>query len=380
MSSAKTPLILDARATLKVELDGIKLIEASAGTGKTYTIANLYLKHILAGRSPAEILVVTFTNAATEELRGRIRARIYDTLRLLNQPEPADDEFLALLLTQWQGLDSAAQQQQCRRLELALRCMDEAAIFTIHGFCQRALSDHALSSRQPFEATLLEDDLALWDEALKDWWRNQSYTLDRADWYLFQSCLVDLPKFLASQRILQTGHQPIILPVIDEDLSSLYQSWGQLDDPLQDLASAWQTQRTEVFETLQSSPALKRRKALPYHKDNLSEFFNQWDDYFSSDQRLVIPESLHYLGSDTLSAESTDTGRGTDPRLETGFFVSAQKLFDRVDQIKSRFKVRAQVDAKSFARQRVRRIKQESRSIAYQDQLSLLLEALQAPD
>ena len=66
MSSARTPLILDARATLEVELDGIKLIEASAGTGKTYTIANLYLKHILAGRSRAEILVVTFTNASTE--------------------------------------------------------------------------------------------------------------------------------------------------------------------------------------------------------------------------------------------------------------------------------------------------------------------------
>ena len=380
MSSAKTPLILDARATLEVELDGIKLIEASAGTGKTYTIANLYLRHILEGRSPAEILVVTFTNAATEELRGRIRARIYDTLRLLNQPGPGDDEFLALLLAQWQGLDSTAQQQQCRRLELALRCMDEAAIFTIHGFCQRALSDHAISSRQPFEATLLEDDLALWDEALKDWWRNQSYTLDRADWYLFQSCLVDLPNFLASQRILQTGHQPIILPAIDEDLPALYQSWGQLDDALQDLASAWQTQKTEVFETLQSSPALKRRKALPYHNDNLSEFFNQWDDYFSSDQLLVIPESLHYLGSDTLSAESTDTGRGTDPRLETGFFVSAQKLFDRIDQIKIRFKVRAQVDANRFAQQRVRRVKQESRSIAYQDQLNLLLEALLAPD
>ena len=76
MSSAQTPLILDARATLEVALCGIKLIEASAGTGKTYTIANLYLRHIFEGRSPAEILVVTFTNAATEELRGRIRARI----------------------------------------------------------------------------------------------------------------------------------------------------------------------------------------------------------------------------------------------------------------------------------------------------------------
>jgi len=376
MSILETPVILDARATLEVELYGAKLIEASAGTGKTYTIANLYLRHILDGRSPGEILVVTFTNAATEELRGRIRARIYDALQLLNQAKPGDDEFLSLLLAQWQSLDSEAQQKQYKRLQLALRCMDEAAIFTIHGFCQRALTDHALSSGQPFDTTLLNDDLALWDEALKDWWRKQSYTLASEDWYLFQSCLIDLPTLLAAQKNLQAGHQPAILPVIDEDLPALYQSWRLLEDTLQDLASVWQSQKNEVFEILRSSKALKRQKILPYHKDNLSEYFNQWDDYFVSDQRFVIPESLHYLCSNTLLTESTDTKRGTDSKLETGFFLHAQQVFDRIDQIKARFRVRALVEANSFAQQRVRTIKQQNRSIAYQDQLSLLVEAL----
>jgi len=380
MSNPQHPEILDARATLEVELYGAKLIEASAGTGKTYTIANLYLRHILAGRSPGEILVVTFTNAATEELRGRIRVRIYDALQLLGQAEPGDDEFLSLLLKQWQSLDSEAQQEQYKRLQLALRCMDEAAIFTIHGFCQRALTDHALSSGQPFDATLLNDDLTLWDEALKDWWRKQSYTLDSDDWYLFQSCLVDLPTLLASQRNLQTGHQPAILPVIDEDLPALYQSWRLLEDALQNLASAWQAQKKEVFEILRDSPALGRSKKLPYHKDNLDKFFKQWDVYFACDQRLVIPESLHYLCSDTLLAKSTETKRGTDPKLETGLFLCAQQVFDRIDKLKTRFKVRALVEANSFAQQRVRTIKQQNRSIAYQDQLSLLLEALHKPD
>jgi len=380
MSKTQTPIALDARTTLEVELGGIKLIEASAGTGKTYTIANLFLRHIFAGRSPAEILVVTFTNAATEELRGRIRARIYEALQLLSQPGRCDDEFLSLLLAQWQGLDSDAQLQQCKQLQLALRSMDEAAIFTIHGFCQRALSDHALSSGQAFDATLLEDDQPLWDEALKDWWRTHSYTLGSADWYLFQSCLFDLPKFLQTQRSLRTGHQPTLLPAVDDQLSALYEDWTGLEDALQDLADEWEMQKAGVFETLNSSPALKRRKELPYHRDNLNEFFKQCDDYFESDQRLVIPGTLFYLGRDTLIAESTDTKRGTDPKLETGFFVSAQQLFDRITQIKNRFRVRAQVDANRFARQRVRAIKQESRSIAYQDQLSLLLEALQATD
>jgi len=75
MSSAVHNMeVLDSACTLTLDLDGLKLIEASAGTGKTYAISNLYLRFVLAGRKVSEILVVTFTNAATEELRGRIRS------------------------------------------------------------------------------------------------------------------------------------------------------------------------------------------------------------------------------------------------------------------------------------------------------------------
>ncbi len=72
MPEASTSAILDAEAVLELDLEGFKLIEASAGTGKTHTIADLYLRHILGGRQPSQILIVTYTNAATEELRGRI--------------------------------------------------------------------------------------------------------------------------------------------------------------------------------------------------------------------------------------------------------------------------------------------------------------------
>jgi ATP-dependent exoDNAse (exonuclease V) beta subunit len=75
--------ILDAAATLQMSLPGARLIEASAGTGKTYAISNLYLRYVLEGTRVNAILVVTFTNAATEELRGRIRLRLHETLRLL---------------------------------------------------------------------------------------------------------------------------------------------------------------------------------------------------------------------------------------------------------------------------------------------------------
>jgi exodeoxyribonuclease V beta subunit len=83
MPEASTSDILDAEAVLELDLEGFKLIEASAGTGKTHTIADLYLRHILSGRQPSQILIVTYTNAATEELRGRIRRRLYEALDLL---------------------------------------------------------------------------------------------------------------------------------------------------------------------------------------------------------------------------------------------------------------------------------------------------------
>lgn len=376
MSDSQNPLILDASKTLEVPLAGIKLIEASAGTGKTYTIANLYLRHILAGRSPEQILVVTFTNAATEELRGRIRARIHAALLQLKQPLAGEDEFLSLLLDHWQNLDQESQRLQSQRLQLALRCMDQAAIFTIHGFCQRALTDHALSSGQDFDSTLLNDDQQIWDDALKDWWRKQSYTLGNEDWRLFHSCLVDLPTLLASQRNFRTGHQPRVLPEIDEDLSTLYQSWQLLDDELKNLAAEWQNNKNTVLEILITSKALSRSNKLPYHKDNLMRYFDQWEAYFASEQRLVIPDSLQYLGSETLDACSTATKRGTDPNLQDGFFAVVQQVFNRINQIKLRFRVRALIEANSFAQQRVRIIKQEARSIAYQDQLNLLIEAL----
>ena len=94
-------------------LQGISLIEASAGTGKTYTICSLYLRLVIEqDYDVQQILVVTFTKAATAELRERIRARLVSTYIHAKASEPLDKPKL-------------------QRLERALQCMDEAAIFTI---------------------------------------------------------------------------------------------------------------------------------------------------------------------------------------------------------------------------------------------------------
>src|SRR5262249_40237314 len=115
-------------------LEGRSLIEASAGTGKTWNICGLYLRLLLdRGLGVQQILVMTFTNAATAELRERIRSRIVDVLNALR--EDADtvvsDVFCRDLLASL-ATDSDARARAQRHLDAALQQFDEAAIFTIH--------------------------------------------------------------------------------------------------------------------------------------------------------------------------------------------------------------------------------------------------------
>jgi exodeoxyribonuclease V beta subunit len=169
---------------LRMPLAGAHLIEASAGTGKTYTIAALYLRLVLGhgqangfGRplTPPEILVVTFTNAATEELRERIRTRLIQAAAFF-RGQGAGDGLLEGLRSSgapdtWPG--------QARLLDQAAQWMDEAAIFTIHGWCQRMLHQHAFDSNSLFDLELTADDRDLWEEAACDYWRSQFYPRSR---------------------------------------------------------------------------------------------------------------------------------------------------------------------------------------------------------
>jgi exodeoxyribonuclease V beta subunit len=145
---------------------GRSLIEASAGTGKTWTLTALYARLLLERElSVGQILVVTYTTAATAELRERIRARLAELLALYEGGQSGDD-FLNELHRRHPG--EAAR----RRLLLAVHGFDEAAIFTIHGFCQRALQDSAFEAGGDFDAELTQDDREVLDALLGDAWRH----------------------------------------------------------------------------------------------------------------------------------------------------------------------------------------------------------------
>ncbi|MEL7981918.1 exodeoxyribonuclease V subunit beta [Vreelandella titanicae] len=174
---------------LSLPLHGSRLIEASAGTGKTFTIALLYVRLVLGGHSvdddtafirpltPPEILVVTFTNAATQELRERIRNRLVEAAEVF-RAEDVDEGADPLLLQLRDQYDPATWPACSRRLALAAEWMDEAAVSTIHSWCYRMLREHAFDSGSLFSLNLENDQRELEQEVVRDYWRSFYYPLN----------------------------------------------------------------------------------------------------------------------------------------------------------------------------------------------------------
>ena len=161
LTAMRAPTPLDVFAC---PLGGIRQIEASAGTGKTWNICGLYLRLLIERRlAVQDILVVTFTNAATAELRERIRQRVVDTLAWL-QPDrgggmaASGDDFVPRLVATARDVHGIATSDIVATLVLALSTFDEASIFTIHGFCQRALADTPFTAQMPLALELVRDD------------------------------------------------------------------------------------------------------------------------------------------------------------------------------------------------------------------------------
>jgi exodeoxyribonuclease V beta subunit len=205
-------------AALQIPLNGSTLIEASAGTGKTYTLALLYLRLILGhGESaaysrplePGEILVVTFTDAATRELRSRIRRRLSEAAQAFAEasgeaPLACDDPNLAALISTFPPTDLPS---LAERLRQAADRMDEAAVSTIHSWCARMLREHAFDSGSHFDLELDNNDKETFRRVVRDYWRTHFQELDVAQATVLRSVWKS-PELLEAQlRVLADWHE-----------------------------------------------------------------------------------------------------------------------------------------------------------------------------
>ncbi len=159
---------------LTVPLENVNLIEASAGTGKTFFISNLFLRLVLEKELPVqEILVVTFTDAATKELKERIRGNMLEAQKIVEACEVDDSDVVAKIINQYCGRES--REKAYKLLRRALLNIDEMSVFTIHGFCQRMLNENAFESKVAFDLELMPDASDLLEEVVDDYWRREEY-------------------------------------------------------------------------------------------------------------------------------------------------------------------------------------------------------------
>lgn len=290
-----------------IPLEGTHLIEASAGTGKTYTIASLYVRLLLeTSLRVREILVVTYTEAATDELKGRIRAKVHDALKCF-ESGTGSDSFLLELARRCENRDHAVQ-----RLEYALRRFDESSIFTIHGFCQRVLSELAFESRSLFDHELITDQIELVRETVGDFYRmhfTSSMPPELAH-YAFRRGHT-FSSFL--RLYLQASLDTRVIPEMPRpELDTLLQSYRQ---SFEEVKQRWRAVRQEVTHLLANDAGLNRSR---YRPEGIPRMAGGMDAYVSSEGN-VLP-LFDDFGKFTAPVVRSSAKKGCAP-LEHDFFT-----------------------------------------------------------
>lgn len=247
---------------LNIPLNGVHSIEASAGTGKTYTITTLYLRYVLEAQQPVDqILVTTFTEAATSELRTRLHERMTAARKLVTEcpdgqaaRDIGSDGVLVEILERSGAWQSPARTRILDRLEAALLSFDQAPVFTIHGFCNRILQELVFETGSSFSSELVSSVDDLIDEAVRDFvtrhWCDSSPDLTR--WLQMDPTLLSS----LTKAAKQAAENPACAIVPESTATST----GQLipEEPvsqqvsalLQELACLWPVAGREIRDLL----------------------------------------------------------------------------------------------------------------------------------
>ena len=374
---AKAPEPLDV---FQCPLTGVNLIEASAGTGKTWTICGLYLRLLLErGFSVQQILVVTFTNAATAELRERIRTRIRDLLAFLSGPAAGKpDPFIGRLAGDLLARPGATPQSLAARLELALASFDEAAIFTIHGFCQRAIADNPFAAGLPMRTELVESDDALVMEAVHDFWRRHVAADSVApEFARYLAAQGDSPKKYAA---LLRRHlaKPLARHLWPDDLAAPPVAATLLQQAYREARTHWLAHKEHINALLDR--ALDQLNGSTYKPGSLRDAAAHWDDLCREDDALAT------IGKKAALLRQSMLSRRTKSRCTTpthAFFAHAEAYFARREELDhSLYRARCRLLGSLFAEgaSQLRTLKRSRQVVAFNDMLANVYERLHHPD
>lgn len=364
---------LDLFAT---QLAGNRLIEASAGTGKTWTITGLYVRLIVEeGYRAEQILVLTYTKAATAELRERIRRRLAEALAGLAGGKPADEYCRNLV----ERIVAAGQPALAiRRLQTAIRNFDEAAIFTIHGFCQRVLTESAFESGMAFESKLEPDESGIILETVDDFWRKE--TAEGSELWT---------RYLADNGQTPDAWRQTVRPYLDKPYLHIVPvpepvECGIIEQALmQAFAKSqviWLDRRVEITGMILRAAQDKTLKNTIYRPDSLPEWFADFDEYFSeSEAKLKLPDKLAKLGRDELVK---GTAKAKIPPSHP-FFDACSDLIEATEKLVEIYRLKLiglHIRLIGVCNAELPLRKSRLGLLSYNDLLNRLADALQAPD
>lgn len=360
---------------IRVPLEGTQLIEASAGTGKTYTITTLVLRLLLEGDYSIDaILVVTYTRAATAELRDRIRRRLADALIALDVLEAGGEVADATLSSLLAGRSDPETRAADRvRLRRAMHRLDEAAVFTIHGFCQRALADGAFESGLPFEMELAEDATAMVAEVVQDFWARHAYDeqpLRVAYWQEHGAG----PRTLGSVvRRASSDPNLAVLPEAPPDYSPAdLDAWYAARD---EAAQLWRAGRADVLALL-TEP--KRLHAGSYKPGKIR---GEWAPQLDALSQLR-PGGLPMLVERVSASDMRNRVLQSATRPEHPFFHACDRLWAAELEVRATLEhdvVSMRTQVARYAAKEQRRRKLERGLLGFDDLMVRLDEALSGP-
>ncbi len=243
---------------LTVPLEGANLIEAGAGTGKTYSITGLYIRLLLEAELTVDrILVVTFTVAATEELKHRIRTKIIEAIKAMKTGRCHEDRTLEELTRKYTDRPSAID-----KLERSLRQFDEAAIFTIHGFCSRMLNDYTFESNTSFNTEFISDQSSLLNRTVFDFWRK--YVGGKSALFLNYLLGKDGDKLNTPDKLVKLAgklySRPFLKIIPETEFPDTLKLESNFLEDLEIVRIEWQTGRSQVEDILLNHESLHRAK------------------------------------------------------------------------------------------------------------------------
>lgn len=289
------------------------LIEASAGTGKTFTIANIYLRLLLGiGCKPLtveQILVVTFTKAATEELKNRIRKNIQQCADFLQDKRNGLDtqsesrsyaknlDFLEQLYPQVSNL-----QEALLRLNIAECDIDTASVFTIHGFCQKMLVQFAFESGVRFDLDLQPNQRDLLKKLSEDVWRELFYPKNLVESRLIAEKL-STPEALLARCFpyLEKDLPSLDDPFIHTDISAFL---AKIADFITGIKRYWLNNKQEMVGLIQESIQKEQLNGVSYKQESLEKWQFALDKWANDEKHYFPKKELSYFSEDYLAAKT----------------------------------------------------------------------------